>query len=140
MIKQLTWAGVLLRFLFATLIVFASYNPEGYSYFHWGVKHFLPLDPLKVIAGILLVIGWVIFIRATRRSLGNVGLVLVSSLCAAILWLLIDMGWTSEDTLRFYTYAGLIIITLILTVGMSWSHIRRRLSGQHDMDDVDDND
>lgn len=137
MIKQLTWSGVLLRFVFAILIVFASYNPEGYSYFHWGIKHFIPLEPLKVIAGILLIIGWVIYIRATQRSLGNVGLILVTSLCVAILWLLIDMGWTSEDSFRFYSYAGLVIITLILTVGMCWSHIRRRLSGQHDVDDVD---
>lgn len=138
MVKQLTWSGFFLRFLFAMLVVFVSYNPEGYSYYHWGIKHFFPLDPLKVIAGILLVIGWVIFIRATLRALGNVGLILVSSLCAAILWLLIDAGWTSEDSLRFYTYAGLVIITIILAVGMSWSHIRRRLSGQYDMDDVDD--
>lgn len=140
MMKPLTWGGIFLRFIFAMVVVFVSYNPEGYSYFHWGIKNFFPLDPLKVIAGIILIIGWVIFIRATLRSLGNVGLLLVTSLCAAILWLLIDAGWTSEDTIRFYTYAGLVIITLILTVGMSWSHIRRRLSGQHDMDDVDEDD
>lgn len=140
MMTSLTWGGVFFRFIFAMVVVFVSYNPEGYSYFHWGIKNFFPLDPLKVIAGILLTIGWVIFIRATLRSLGNMGLLLVTSLCAAILWLLIDAGWTAEDSIRFYTYAGMIIITLILTVGMSWSHIRRRLSGQYDMDDVDDED
>lgn len=140
MVKQLTWTGIILRFIFAMLIVFVSYNPEGYSYFHWGIKGFFPLAPLKVIAGILLVIGWVIYVRATLRSLGAVGLLLVGSLCAAILWFLIDAGWTSKDSLRFYSYAGLVIITLILTVGMCWSHIRRRLSGQTDTDDVDEND
>ncbi|MDT8405469.1 DUF6524 family protein [Sulfuriflexus sp.] len=140
MSRQLTWGGVFLRFLFALLIVFLSYNPEGYSYYHWGVENFFPFTPLKLIAGILLVIGWVIFVRATLRSLGTVGLVLVTGLCGAILWLMIDSGWTSEDSLRFYTYAGLIIITVLLTVGMSWSHIRRNLSGQYDMDDVDNDD
>jgi len=135
--KQLTWAGISLRFLFAVLVVFVTYNPEGYSYYHWAVLNFLPLSPLKVIAGIVIIIGWVIFIRATLRSLGSVGLILVSSLCAAILWLLIDSGWTSEDSIRFYSYAGLIIMTIILTVGISWSHIRRRMSGQVDTDDVD---
>lgn len=136
--KQLTWAGISIRFLFAALVVFASYNPEGYSYYHWAVLNFLPLSPVKVIAGIVIIIGWVIFIRATLRSLGPVGLVLVSSLCAAILWFLIDAGLTSEDSFRFYSYAGLIIMTIILTVGMSWSHIRRRMSGQVDTDDVDE--
>lgn len=136
--QQLTWAGISLRFLFALLVVFLTYNPEGYSYFDWGIKNFLPLSPIKVIAGIVLLIGWVIFIRATLRSLGPVGLTLVSSLCIAILWFVIDAGLTSEDSIRFYSYAGLIIITIILTVGMSWSHIRRRMSGQVDADDVDD--
>lgn len=140
MMKQLGWGGIALRFGFALLVVFVTYNPEGYSYYEWGIKNFFPLDPLKVIAGILLIIGWVIFVRATLRSLGNVGLILVASLCGSILWLLIDAGWTSEDSLRFYTYAGLLIITVILTVGMSWSHIRRRMSGQYDMDDVDNDD
>ena len=138
MSRQLTWGGILVRFLFALLIVFLSYNPEGYSYYHWGVENFFPFTPLKLIAGILLAIGWVIFVRATLRSLGTVGLVLVAGLCGAILWLMIDSGWTSEDSVRFYTYASLIIITVLLTVGMSWSHIRRYLSGQYDMDDVDD--
>lgn len=136
--KQLTWSGFGIRFLFAALVVFASYNPEGYSYYHWAVLNFLPLSPVKVIAGIVIIIGWVIFVRATLRSLGPVGLVLVSTLCAAILWLLIDAGLTSQDSFRFYSYAGLIIITIILSVGMSWSHIRRRMSGQVDADDVDE--
>ncbi len=136
--KQLSWAGIGIRFLFAALVVFASYNPEGYSYYHWAVLNFLPLSPIKVIAGIVLIIGWVIFVRATLRSLGPIGLILVSALCAAILWFLIDTGLTSEDSLRFYSYAGLIIMTIILSVGMSWSHIRRRMSGQVDADDVDE--
>ncbi|WP_126456836.1 DUF6524 family protein [Sulfuriflexus mobilis] len=140
MIKQLTWTGFFLRFLFAMLVVFVSYNPEGYSYYHWALENFFPLDPLKIIAGILLAIGWVIFIRATLRSLGGIGLLLVSSLCVAILWFLVDAGLKSEDSIRFYAYAGLIIMTLILAIGMSWSHIRRRLSGQYDTDDVDEND
>ena len=138
MTKTLTWGGIFLRFLFACLVVFATYNPEGYSYYDWAIKNFFPLDPLKVIVGILLTIGWVIFVRATMRSLGPVGLILVGSLCGATLWFLIDAGWIPKDSLRVYSYAGLIIVTLILTVGMSWSHIRRRLSGQLDTDDVDD--
>jgi len=137
MAAQLTWGGISLRFLFALLVVFTSYNPEGYSYYHWAVLNFLPLSPVKVIAGIVIIIGWVIFVRATLRSLGPIGLILVSSLCGAILWFLIDAGLTSEDSVRFYSYAGLIIMTIILTVGMSWSHIRRRMSGQVDADDVD---
>jgi len=140
MIQQLTWGGIGLRFLFAVVTVFLTFNPSGYSYYHWGLMHFLPLDPLKVVLGIVLLICWIIFVRATLRSLGGVGLMLVTGLCAALLWLLIDWGWLARDNGKVLAYAVLVIVSLILTTGMSWSHIRRRLSGQADIDDVDDQD
>ena len=34
------------------------------------------------------------------------------------------------------TYIGLIVLATILTIGVSWSHIRRRISGQMDTDVV----
>jgi len=140
MAGKITWSGVLFRFVFALVVVFGTYNPTGHSYFHWGMQGMPPFEPLKVVVGIILVIGWVIFIRATMRSLGGVGLLLVAILCAALLWLFIDWGWINRESATAITYAALLIITFIMTVGMSWSHVRRRLSGQYDMDDVDEND
>jgi len=140
MAAQLSWTGVLWRFLFALLVVLGTYNPSGHSYLHWGIVHMRPMDPVKLVIGILLLIGWVIFVRATLRSLGGLGLILVSALCAALLWLVIDWGLLPRDSISAVTYAVLVIISIILTVGMSWSHVRRRLSGQADMDDVDEND
>ncbi|MGD9386259.1 MAG: DUF6524 family protein [Thioalkalispiraceae bacterium] len=136
---QISWAGVGLRFLFALVIVFATYNPEGYSYFDWAIRNF-SVEPLKLVLGILLIIGWVIYIRATLRSLGSLGLILVTGLCAALLWLFIDWGWIAKDSARVISYSALIILSIILTAGMTWSHVRRRLSGQYDMDDVDEED
>jgi len=140
MTRQLTWTGALWRFAFAVLVVMGTYNPSGHSYFHWGILHMRPLEPVKALIGVLLVIGWVIYVRATMRSLGGVGLILVSALCASLLWLVIDWGLIPRDSIMAVTYSVLIIISLILTVGMCWSHVRRRLSGQADMDDVDEND
>jgi hypothetical protein len=140
MAAQISWSGFGLRLLFALVVVFGTYNPTGYSYFHWGIQNMPPFDPLRVVVGILFVIGWVIFIRATMRSLGGVGLALAAVLCAALLWLFIDWGWIDKDSVKAITYAALFIITFIMAIGMSWSHVRRRLSGQVDMDDVDEND
>ena len=134
--KQIGWAGIGLRFLFALVIVFATYNPEGYSYFDWAILNF-SVDPFKLVVGIILVIGWVIYVRATLRSLGTIGMILVTGLCFALLWLFIDWGLIAKDSSRVMSYSALIILSIILTVGMSWSHIRRRLSGQFDVDDVD---
>jgi hypothetical protein len=137
---QLTLLGIVWRFLFALLVVLGTYNPSGHSYFQWGVLHIRPFDPVKVVVGILLLIGWVIFLRASLRSLGGLGLFLVSALCAALLWLVTDWGLINKDSITTLTYSVLIIISLILTVGMTWSHIRRRLSGQVDVDEAEDRD
>jgi len=137
--NQIGWQGIGTRFLFALLIVFVTYNPEGWSFYDWAIINF-SIEPLKVIAGIILMIGWVIYLRATFRSLGVFGLILVTSLCAAFIWLLVDWGWIAKDSSRVISYSALIIISIILAVGMSWSHIRRRMSGQADMDDVDEED
>jgi hypothetical protein len=34
------------------------------------------------------------------------------------------------------TYVGLIVLATLMAVGISWSHVRRRVSGQADMDDI----
>lgn len=140
MAAQISWSGVLWRLLFAVIVVMGTYNPSGHSYFHWAIMRMPPFDPVRVVTGILLLIGWVIFLRATLRSLGGLGLLLVSALCASLLWLVIDWGFIPKDSIMAVTYSVLTIISIILTVGITWSHIRRRLSGQADMDDVDEND
>ena len=48
------------------------------------------------------------------------------------------MGWLGLDNVTLFSYIGLFILSAVLATGMSWSHIRRRISGQADMDDVDD--
>lgn len=140
MAGQISLTGVVWRFLFALIVVMSTFNPSGHSYYHWGILHMRPFDPVKVVIGILLLIGWVIFVRATLRSLGGLGLILLSALCAALLWLVIDWGLIPKNNITAVTYSVLMIISIILTVGMTWSHIRRRLSGQLDVDEVDEND
>ena len=48
------------------------------------------------------------------------------------------MGWLSFQNPTANTWIGLTAMSLVLGVGLSWSHVRRRLSGQADMDDVDE--
>ena len=41
---------------------------------------------------------------------------------------------TTNFLLRWLAALVLVLLATILAVGLSWSHIRRRLSGQVDMD------
>jgi hypothetical protein len=52
---------------------------------------------------------------------------------------LIDYNVLSVENTTVLTYVVLTMLSAIMATGMSWSHIRRRMSGQLDVDDVDDN-
>ena len=136
-VQNISWLGVAIRFAVALILVFSTYNPDGFSYYHWGILKFQEMMPLKVFAGVVLIIGWTIFIRATIHSLGAFGLFLVVALVASLLWVVVDQGWIALDSLRVLSYVILVLASVVLTTGMSWSHIRRRLSGQYDVDDTD---
>ncbi len=127
-----------LRFLFSAVLVFATYNPEGYSYFHWVNNVFPSITIEQAFVGILLVIGWVIYLRATFRSLGMIGLVLAVAFFGLMVGMLFKWGWISLDGSKMVAYVVEVLLAVILAVGMSWSHIRRRMSGQMDMDDLDE--
>ena len=73
------------------VLFFATYNPNGWSYAHWLKNAFSNsgLGPEHLVAGIVILIGWVI----------------------------------------------LIILSVMLAIGLSWSHVWRRLTGQFEVDD-----
>lgn len=125
------------RFLFAFVLVFATYNPTQYSYARWVESVFPNITAIIALCGILLLIGWFIFLRATLRSLGPIGLALCLAFFGCIIWLFFDLEWLSFDNISALSWSILMVISLLLSIGMSWSHIRRRMSGQVDTDDVE---
>ncbi|WP_137702030.1 DUF6524 family protein [Marimonas lutisalis] len=130
--------GFLLRWLFAFLLLSATFNPTEWNYVKWAQANFSDQLPLAVLLGLLLLVGYIIYLRATLRSIGTFGMILVIAVVAALLWVLYDWGWlTLEDTTQ-NTWIGLVALSVVLGIGLSWSHVRRKLSGQADMDDVDE--
>jgi hypothetical protein len=128
------------RFAASLMLVLATYNPGGYSYYHW-LRYALTdngeLGPEHFVVGIVLVIGWMILLGATQRSLGGIGVFLVGALLAGLVWLAVDLGWLSLDTPSMTTWVVLVCVALALAVGLSWSHVWRRLTGQFEVDDGD---
>ena len=142
MAQKFNSQGFLLRFIFALVLVYVTYNPTGFSYYHWAKDVLIGdgtfLSPPFALVSIILLIGWTIYLRATFRSLGGFGLVLALAFFAIIIWWLVDLGLLGINNVSVFSYIVLFLIAAVLAVGMSWSHIRRRLSGQADMDDVDE--
>ena len=126
-----------LRWLTAFALLAATYNPTSFNYVKWVMTQGERPVSLMVLAGLLLLIGYIIFLRATLRSIGGFGMLLVLALVGALLWVLYDFGVLSLDNTGLNVWLGLLALSLVLGVGLSWSHVRHALSGQADMDDVD---
>lgn len=135
--SAISTSGIALRFLFALILVLLSYNPSGYSYVHWVSDTISEPTPWLALAGIALIIGWVIYIRATLRSLGPIGLGLAATFVGILLWALVDLGVLSLEDTSAFVWLLEIFTAAVLSIGMSWSLIRRRMSGQVDVDDVE---
>jgi len=136
--------GILGRFLAALVLVYLTFNPEGLSFFHWALVPIVKDRaaagqqlPLKLLAGLALIGVWVFFVQATRRSIGWKGALLILAILATLVWALIDWHVLNPTSSRAIGHVVLLAITLVLALGMSWSHLSRRLSGQVDTDDTD---
>ena len=86
----------------------------------------------------MLLVGYIIYLRATLRSIGAFGMALVLAIVGALIWVAQDFGWLDLRDPTLNTWIALVALATVLGIGLSWSHVRRRLSGQSDMDDVDD--
>lgn len=140
--KYFGWQSFTIRLGFALLLVYATYNPSGYSFYHWTKEVLFSssakLSPVFAMSAVVLLIGWTVYIRATLRSLGPFGLTLAFSFFAIIIWWLVDIGLFGIDSVSIISYIVLFLMAAILATGMSWSHIRRRMSGQADVDEIEE--
>lgn len=137
--EKLTLTGFLLRAAFALTLVLLTYNPSSYSYVHMLQAGFPAVTPLEAVLGVVLLIGWFVFLRATLSSIGPLGMVLALALFAAVIWLIVSWGWVKLSNTGAIVWISLVVLSLILAVGMSWAHLYRRWSGQATVEDTDDN-
>ncbi|MDD9740382.1 MAG: DUF6524 family protein [Marinovum algicola] len=129
--------GFLVRWVFAFLLVAATFNPTAFSYLGWALRAWDSQLPLVLLLGLLLLVGWIVYLRATLRSIGAFGMMLIAAIVAALLWVLHDFGVLTLDNQALNTWLGILALSTVLGIGLSWSILRRRLSGQADVDDVD---
>ena len=87
--------------------------------------------------GVVLLIGWAIYLRATIRSLGAFGTLLAIAFFATLVWVLLTYTPIPKDNMKVVLYLVLAGLAGVLSAGISWSHVRRRLTGQLDVDETD---
>jgi hypothetical protein len=128
MVHALTAKGAAIRVTLAIVLVLATYNPSGYSLYHWLAVQPFAVGPGQVLAFVILLIGWVACLRTALVSLGWFGMGLGVAVFAAVVWLLIDYGMLSLDGTGV-VWLSLVIVGIILGVGLTWSLVRARVTG-----------
>jgi hypothetical protein len=122
----------LARFVFALVVVFATYNPEGVSYYHWLREGGGSL-PLEAFLGVVLLIAWVMLLKTARSALGTLGLVLAAAFFGTLLWLILSFAHISAHGSRAVTYLVGVALAAVLSVGLGWSRTRQKVTGQVDV-------
>jgi hypothetical protein len=125
-------AGILVRMLAVMLLVGGTYNPGGYSFYHWVVLGDGGMLASKLCVGLLIGIGFVVCITATVRSLGLILLLPGLGMIFTLVWLLSHWGWVDLADRLQRTLVLEAALVVLLGTGVSFSLIRYRLSGQMD--------
>lgn len=125
--------GFLVRIVLAVALVLATWNPAGWSYAQWALAGSGEIDATKALVGLLLLGGWILCLRATWVSLGAVGVVFLCALIAAFVWWLASMGYVATDQ-RTLAWVIVIAAGVVLGVGMGWSLLRQKATGQVETD------
>jgi len=138
-IHRFGFGGFFWRLVMSAVLVLLTFNPTEFSYLHWVQRSFEDgrLGPAHALAGVVVMAGWVILLRAASRSLGMGGMLIGAACFGTLVWFLISLGWRAIDARSTITWIALLCLSALMAIGLSWSHVRRRLTGQIDVDDVD---
>lgn len=131
---RISWLGVFMRMIGAVAVVLLTYNPTGYSFYHWAMRDLAAITAVKAFAGALLLVGWVVCIRTAFVSLGALGLLLSVLVLGTLVWMLRDYGILNPDSPFLLSWVSLIIIGIVFGIGLSWSLLRARVTGQVEVD------
>lgn len=117
------------RWLACLFLVFSTYNPSRYSYFHWASEG----DALSwafASTGVILVGAYLLAFQILLSSIGRSGLlagaVIAVLTCLEVVRLRSDTGqlqWLIEIVL-------LTVVATTLAAGISWSFLTTWLTGQ----------
>ncbi len=130
--------GILVRWLGAFVLLALTYNPTEWNFIRWAEANWSSQMPLTLLLGLLLAVGYLVYIGATLRSIGGFGILLVAAIVGALVWVLIDYGVLTLQNPQLNLWLGIFALSVVLGIGLSWSILRQKLSGQATVDEVQD--
>ncbi len=122
--------GILVRALICFFLVFATWNPTGYNFIAWARYSPWATAPEIAAAGSLLLALHILFVRIAWLSLGADGISAALAIMLAGMLTLYEFDLIDPSRGIVWTYMSLSAFSLMLAIGMSWSHLKRRIVGQ----------
>ena len=84
-----------------------------YSYYAWAKSTGFGWRPPTVLVGVILLIGWVVCLRLTLRSIGGLGLLPANAFLAAFSWMVASWGWLPIENVAAISWLGLFSVAAI---------------------------
>ena len=132
--RPLTFRGFFVRWAIASTLLLATYNPTAWCYLEWAIEPNASRPSTKILVGIVLLVAFSFYWHSCKIALGKWGIRLVALVFVVGLWQLADLGWLDPASPLVLQWATLLLISTLMTLGMSWSHLQRRITGQFDVE------
>ena len=129
-VQGISWSGVAVRVVLAVLLVLITFNTSGASFYHWLATPPVGITAIEAFLGVALLVAWVVCLRTAYVALGTLGLVLGCLLLGSFVWLLFDVHLLHSSGREMMVRVGLIVFGAVLGLGLSWSLVRARTTGQ----------
>jgi len=124
----MTTFGLIVRTLACFALVFATWNPTGHSYLAW--LHGDATLAAKTVVGAGLLTLHILFIRITWLSLGLAGVALALAVLVFGVLALSELGAVDLSSGATRDYLSLVGVSMVLATGVTWSLVKRRVTGQ----------
>jgi hypothetical protein len=119
----------LVRLLLMEALVLGTYNPSGFSFFHWVITADGALTSAKVAMSLFLAGAYGLVVTVLIGSIGGLGF-LVGAFCVLLLVYQALLIFPEARTWLVLQWAGLVSLAFVLTVGVVWSSLQYSLLGQ----------
>lgn len=113
-----------LNWLLTTALLVLTFNPQGWSYYHWLRSTEGWVWP--GLAGIVLLAALALVARQTWRGLGPVGILLAAGLLVSISWWSADIGRLDLFDQRIIAWVPLLILSTVAAIGITWTRVAGR--------------
>lgn len=122
--------GFVTRALSCFLLVFATWNPLGYSYIGWLFSADGSYLSAKVLGGAFLFGAYLVYLRVTWLALRLWRTAVILGVMLTGYLAMRRAGLLDPDAPFWSSYVLLVLASTVLSIGVCWAHVKRRLTGQ----------